>query len=74
MCWTLLQSLSQLLLGCRPLVSFVYAELDLLVQLLWSLAALASYAEVPPLENRNNYLDIFKEDKMRLPNPSCSSL
>ena len=51
MCWTLLQSLSQLLSGCRPLVSFVYAELDLLVQLLWSLADLASCVEDSPLKN-----------------------
>ena len=57
MCWTLLQSLSQLLSGCRPLVSFVYAELDLLVPLLWSLADLASCAEDSPLK-RIKLIDI----------------
>ena len=50
MCWSLLQSLSQLLSGRRPLVSFVYAELDSQVQLLWSPADLASSAEDSPLE------------------------
>ena len=50
MCWSLLQSLSQLLSVRRPLVSFVYAELDSQVQLLWSPADLASSAEDSPLE------------------------
>ena len=50
MCWSLLQSLSQLLSVRRPLVSFVCAELDSQVQLLWSPADLASCVEGPPLE------------------------
>ena len=50
MCWSLLQSLSQLLSVRHPLVSFVYAELDSQVQLLWSPADLASSAEDSPLE------------------------
>ena len=50
MCWSLLQSLSQLLSVRHPLVSFVYAELDSQVRLLWSPADLASSAEDSPLE------------------------
>ena len=57
MCWSLLQSLSQLLSVRRPLVSFVYAELYLLVPLLWSLADLASCAEDSPLK-RIKLIDI----------------
>ena len=47
--WSPLRSWGPLLLGCRPLVSFVCAMSDLLALLLWSPAALANCAEDDPL-------------------------